>query len=116
MPEQPFALFISWTCYGTWLPGDRRGHVSNTLRSDAGAIRKRNTPGDSFTADDDLTHQIARSLQKSSTVCLAPQQALVVAAELVAAAGKRAWRIMRAAVMWNHAHVVITAGRKRGHY
>jgi hypothetical protein len=29
--DEPFALHITWTCYGTWLPGDQRGHVSNVL-------------------------------------------------------------------------------------
>jgi len=24
-PDDPIAFFITWTCYGTWLPGDQRG-------------------------------------------------------------------------------------------
>ena len=24
-PGEPIAYFITWTCYGTWLPGDERG-------------------------------------------------------------------------------------------
>jgi hypothetical protein len=25
MYSDPLAYFITWTCYGTWLPGDDRG-------------------------------------------------------------------------------------------
>src|SRR3954454_4062773 len=33
-----FALHITWTCYGTWLPGDERGHVSDVIFPDGGFV------------------------------------------------------------------------------
>lgn len=32
--DDAHAYFITWTTYGTWLPGDPRGHVSNVVGSD----------------------------------------------------------------------------------
>jgi len=55
MPDEPFALLITWTCYGTWLPGDRRGYGSNTRRKDGKYDPKQNIPGTSITADHALT-------------------------------------------------------------
>jgi REP element-mobilizing transposase RayT len=42
MHSDPLAYFLTWTCYGTWLPGDERGwtkwhkgeHVSRPLLAD----------------------------------------------------------------------------------
>jgi hypothetical protein len=28
MHREPLGYFITWTCYGTWLPGDDRGWTS----------------------------------------------------------------------------------------
>ena len=33
MTLRPFALHITWTCYGTWLPGDERGYVAGAFRA-----------------------------------------------------------------------------------
>ena len=37
MTDKPFALHITWTCYGTWLPGDARGWVEDVQFTDGGA-------------------------------------------------------------------------------
>lgn len=107
MNDQPFALLITWTCYGTWLPGDRRGYVSNTRRPDGTYVPKQNVPGKPITADHALTRQHAASLQKHATATLDGVHARVAADALVAASAKRGWFISRAALMWNHIHVVI---------
>jgi len=43
--DDTVAMFFTWTTYGTWLPGDERGHVSNKLRptggfEDTGGVRR----------------------------------------------------------------------------
>lgn len=106
--ERPFALHITWTCYAMWLPGDRRGYVSNTLLPAGDHVPKQNTPGTPYLADDPLTRRAARTVQKGSTVGLSAAEALCVVRSLVDAAQARSWRILRAAVMSNHVHVVIT--------
>jgi REP element-mobilizing transposase RayT len=105
--DQPFALLITWTCYGTWLPGDRRGYVSNTLLPQGGSLPKQNTPGTPITSDDSFTQQRARASQKAPSALLCADLALETAKALVEAARKRGWRIMRGAVMVNHVHVVV---------
>ena len=107
MGDRPFALHITWTCYGTWLPGDERGYVSNTLRPGGGFRPKENTPGAPYTADDPYTRERARALQTGTTVVLTEELALVAAKALVEAAARRAWRIVRGALMANHVHMVV---------
>ncbi len=105
--EQPFALHVTWTCYGTWLPGDRRGHVSNTLLPEGGFQPKENTPGTPCRHGDEFTRQRAQTLQRQPTVYLTVEQALVVASSLCQAAQARHWRRSRSAVMANHVHAVL---------
>jgi REP element-mobilizing transposase RayT len=107
MNDQPFALHITWTCYGTWLPGDKRGYVSNTLSQTAAFHPKENIPGTPYTADDPYTRARAQALQKDVTVWLNQKQAYVAAVALVKAAAERGWRILRGALMANHVHLVI---------
>ena len=108
MSGRPFAIHITWTCYGTWLPGDPRGYVSNTLLPDGGFEPKQNTPGTPYTQDDTHTREQAGENQVHPTVRLGREQAVCVAETLVEAASARGWRIIRAATMDNHTHVVIT--------
>ena len=76
MDEVRFGLFITWTCYGTWMPGDERGFVSNKLLprgpdgSGGGFVRKINTVGEEPHRDDPYTLQRAKTLQKQLKVRL----------------------------------------------
>jgi REP element-mobilizing transposase RayT len=110
MTDRPFAVHVTWTTYGSWLPGDPRGHVSNTRLPRGGFVRKQNIIGTPSSPADEFTHERARELQSHPTVFLTRDQAAVVARALVAAAATetRNWRIPRAAVMDNHVHVVVT--------
>jgi hypothetical protein len=93
-----FALLITWTCYGTWLPSDARGHVSNVLLPEGDYRPKQNTPGTPVAPGAAFTRARARSLQKGQTVLLRPAQARCAATALVGAARERGWRIPRAPV------------------
>ncbi len=104
----PFALLITWTCYGTWLPGDERGYVSNTRVPTGGYLPRENTPGTPYTRDDAYTRQRARALQKQPSVFLSASEASCAAEALIEAARRNGWRILRGAVMANHIHLVIT--------
>jgi REP element-mobilizing transposase RayT len=106
--DKPFAIHITWTCYANWLPGDQRGYVSNTLSPEGGFETKQNTPGTPYTADDSHTRECARQLQNWDKVRLTPELALRATEGMVKAAAARGWRILRASVMANHVHVVIT--------
>jgi REP element-mobilizing transposase RayT len=102
-----FAIHITWTCYGTWLPGDPRGYVSNTLGAGSRYRPKQNIAGTEFTKDDRRTYEMAKWSQKGETVFLKSAQAETVCHSLVKAASERHWRILRASVMRNHVHIVI---------
>ncbi len=104
--NRPFALFITWTCYGTWLPGDPRGYVSGTL-SPTGRSAKQNTPDTPYCRNSPSTLHAARLRQKWETVTLTEDDAQCVATALMVAAQARGWRILRAAIMANHVHVLV---------
>jgi REP element-mobilizing transposase RayT len=105
--SRPFALLITWTTYGTWLPGDRRGYVSNTRRA-LGWEPKENAPQTSYRADDAYTRHCAQELQQGPTVRLTATQARSAAEALLESTTRRGWRIERAAVMTDHVHVVLS--------
>jgi REP element-mobilizing transposase RayT len=106
--EDPFALFITWTTYGTWLPGDERGYVSNTLLPGGGFLAKENRPGIEARKDDAFTLEQAKLQQNWDSVWLTPDEAFTAVSALATAASKRHWRILRAAAMANHIHLVVT--------
>ena len=108
--DDAFAWLITWTTYGSRLPGDERGYVSNTFIPDEGYHRKQNTPGTPYTADHEPSRKRARELQKWESVRLDAEEAFRVAQSLITAAQRRGWRIPRAAIMADHAHVVVLNG------
>jgi hypothetical protein len=104
----PFALHVTWTCYATWLPGDKRGYVSNTRLPKGGFVPKANTPGTPYTSDDPFTRGLSRAEQLHPTVRLTLEQAVFVASTLIDAVAERDWFIIRAAIIANHTHVLVT--------
>jgi len=102
-----FALHITWTTYGSRLPGDERGYVSNTFVPGEGYVSKQNIVGTPCTSADAATQVRARELQKWPTVLLTAAEAMVTARSLVETAERYGWSIARAAVMANHVHVVV---------
>lgn len=102
------ALLITWTCYGTWLPGDARGFVSNKVTSFGAYERKRNQVGEWPHPGDERIRGFALSHQKWDTAILTPDDAFCVAESLCELAENRHWRIRRAAIMRQHVHVVVS--------
>lgn len=107
MTESPFALFLTWTTYGTWLPGDPRGHVSNTLHADLTTSPKENRPGTPHSRPHERTYRRAQAAQKHATAWLSGTHAVIAADSFVEAASRNGWRIARGAVMANHVHLVV---------
>lgn len=107
MNDNEFALLLTWTCYGTWLPGDRRGYVANTLHPDGTFATKQNTPRTPYTADDAYARSRARTVQEYPTVRLTSEKAVCIVESMIEAARERDWSLLRGAVMPNHVHVVV---------
>jgi len=105
--DDSFAWLITWTTYGTWLPGDPRGNISPVLCADRTYEKRKNTPGVEWAAGNERTRKRAAALQEFETAFLSRDDASVAAEAIVEAAVKRGWRIVRGAVMAAHVHVVV---------
>ena len=97
---------LTWTTYGTWLPGDRRGFVSE-VRDETGKKQLHNIPGTPCATDIPPLQGYAASRMTGGVVLLDGSQAQAVAEQLRETAVHRGWQILALAVMANHVHVVV---------
>ena len=98
---------LTWTTYGTWLPGDERGFVGDVIDPDA-VRRNHNVHGTSHSADHSPLHAYAAAVLTGPPVMLNQAQAVAVADQLRETAGYRQWDLHALAIMSNHVHLVIT--------
>ncbi len=91
------AYHITWTTYGTWLPGDERGWVK------AGA------PG--IQAPDPEREQAAALAMAEFLVTLNAEQRALVEQTIRDHCRIRGWTLHAVNVRTNHIHVVVTADR-----
>ncbi len=96
--SDPLAYFLTWTTYGSWLPGDERGWVDRQHRS-----------GEAVDAARPLLEAHSRELLKGPAVVL--DEAMRAAAETAigGACGEYGWMVHALAVRTNHVHIVLTA-------
>ncbi|MBI1918181.1 MAG: transposase [Planctomycetes bacterium] len=92
---EPLAYLITWTTYGTWLPGDERGWVEEDTPGIQEAARRR--------------AGAARGRMKEPPVTLDPEQRVVVEATVRAHCDVRHWPLHAVNARTNHIHVVVTA-------
>jgi REP element-mobilizing transposase RayT len=97
---------LTWTTYGTWLPGDRRGFVSN-VRDGEGAEIRHNIPGTPYDADVPGLERAARAAMKGPPIYLDGDQAGVLLGQFRETATYRGWELRAAAIMANHVHLVV---------
>ncbi len=97
---------LTWTTYGAWLPGDRRGFVSD-VRDGEGEKALHNTPHTPCDADMPALQAHAAAIMTAETVRLDAAQAQTVAVQLRETATHRGWHLLALAVMANHIHVVV---------
>jgi len=91
--DEPIAHFITWTAYGTWLPGDERGswhrgefQRPNALFREVAATKMKETAFTISATDRELVENIARRHCEI-----------------------RRWALHAIAARSNHVHVVVTA-------
>ena len=92
---EPLAFFLTWTTYGTWLPGDERGWVAK--------------PGE-FCGPNSVFERISRSRMTDSAVVLNDRQRECVDGTIEAHCTFRGWRLHAVACRSNHVHVVVMSG------
>ena len=94
MHDDPIAFFITWTCYGTWMPGDDRGWTKwhNGDR-----------------VPQPLLADWCRGRQAEATVVLDRTQRQIVTNVIQEHCQKRNWQLHAVNCRTNHCHLVVTA-------
>ena len=98
--------FLTWTTYGTWLPGDDRGFVSNIDRGD-GKGHRLNIPGIEPASKVRGLESMAREKMAGPPVYLNLEQATALLDQFRETAAYRGWELIVVAIMRNHVHVVV---------
>ena len=97
---------LTWTTYGTWLPGDKRGFVS-PVRTGPGPERRHNQTGSAYDADMPGLQEAARSQLKCPPIYLSERHAEVLLTQFQETASYRTWLLVALAIMRNHCHIVV---------
>lgn len=90
------AYFITWTTYGTWLPGDERGSVGQDK-----TYRRPFEPPNEYRAAKN------RAALTDEPVILNPEQRVRVTEAIRGVCEHRGWQLLAINVRSNHVHVVV---------
>lgn len=90
----PLAYFLTWTTYGTWLPGDERGWVAK--------------PGQ-FRAPDQKRQRESRQRMTEPALTFDAEQCRLIERTIAEHCRIRHWHLHAVTCRTNHAHVVVTA-------
>ena len=88
------AYFVTWTSYGTWLPGDQRGW---------------NDWHQGWKAPDAKLEVYSRSIMTEESIELNSKHRLVVELTIEKHCNIRQWKLWAKNCLTNHVHVVVTA-------
>ncbi len=98
----PFAYFITFTTYGTWLHGRDSGSVD----------REHNLPNTPFLAPNAELEVTRKNAMRQQPYHLDEQRRTVVLRTILEATRHRCWKLWAVHVRTNHVHVVVTARDK----
>ncbi len=99
------AVLVTWTTYGTWLPGDQRGFVSR-VPSEESPHEIHNLPGERYDADDAQALGSAADRMEGRPVYLNRDQANVLLVDIGASCARHGIEPLAVSVMVNHVHIV----------
>ncbi len=94
--DDPLAYLLTWTSYGTWLPGDERSWVEK--------------PGQIREADLERNRRALLRMTEPALL-LTAEQRTIVESVIDMHCGIRRWHLHAAKCLTNHIHVVVTADR-----
>ena len=97
---------LTSTTYGNWLPGDRRGFVSN-VRDGPGPEVRHNIPGQPIDAGTPGLERAARAALQCLPILFTQEQAQTVVNQFLETTAYRGWFLHAASVMANHFHAVV---------
>ncbi len=106
MPTPDRHWLITWTTYGSWLPGDARGFVGN-IREPDGTQVIHNIPGTPYDADMPNLKRWVEAQMKGQPISLDRNQAEAMVAQYLETCRIRRWNLEAASVMYNHTHVLV---------
>jgi len=98
----PIAYLITFTTYGTWLHGDRRGSV----------LKKDNQYGSAFARRSSALVGKEHSVLKNAPFVLGPRQREIALGAIMEVCRFRGWRAHAVHVRSNHVHVVVSGEEK----
>lgn len=99
--------FLTWTTYGTWLPGDARGFVGPVWDDEKDRLVIHNQVGTDFDRNMPALAKASQQKLKCSPIYLNVAQAECVAKQFEETARYRQWRLWAYAVMRNHVHLCL---------
>src|SRR5438270_6736343 len=100
------AWLLTWTTYGTWLPGDDRGSVTS-VRANPGPRVEHDQPGTPVDGSMPGLRAAAAATLKGSPVYLEAEHAAALLTQWHETAAYRHWRLRGVAIMANHVHLVV---------
>jgi REP element-mobilizing transposase RayT len=99
---------LTWTTYGTWLPGEERGFVSPVRENADEKWRRQNQLGTAYSRSMPGLKKAAQSRLKCPPIYLDIKQAQVIFRQFQETAAYRGWHLEAIAIMANHVHVVVS--------
>lgn len=99
LQEEPLAYFITFRCYGTWLPGDARGWIDRPRQLLDSPLRSGH-PG---------LHATAQAAMSESPFVLGSAHRAAVDASIRDVCAHRGWTLHALNVRTNHVHLVVSA-------
>jgi REP element-mobilizing transposase RayT len=96
------AYFMTWTTYGTWLPGSGKGSVD----------RRHNVYGTPFVMPDPVHEAHAGELMKHPGYDMNEAVRIGVRDAIVEMCQEKSWHLYALHVRTNHVHIVLFADRK----
>jgi REP element-mobilizing transposase RayT len=103
---------LTSTFYGQWLPGDKRGSVTNVRDLRAGdrrenVRREHSQSGEMYEGHLPGLHQAALSQLKGPPVAVNLVQAEALLEQFIETAAYRGWELHAVSIMANHVHLVV---------
>ena len=96
--------FLTWTTYGTFLPGDKRG-ATGILHDPSGGIIEHNQLGQEHIPESHSLAQWSKLQMRGDAIRLNREQARVLLNQFHCTASFRKWRLLAVAIMDNHIHL-----------
>jgi len=98
--------FLTWTTYGTWLPGSERGFVGE-VRDESGQFVNFNEPGTLPAMPNAALLNSAERNLKSKPILLERLQATALLDQFQETCRIRGWLLIAAGIMKSHIHLVV---------